>query len=91
MKKFLCIENLFILFLVAAIIFEGYDAFSNESKQILYSNAVSPNIILTGARDITLPTEDEIVSGMTNEEIVDAYIRSLEGQGESESAKTYQK
>ena len=62
------------MFLVAAIIFEGYDVFSNESKQILYSNAVSPNIILTGARDITLPTEDEIVSGMTNEERYNYYL-----------------
>ena len=35
--------------------------------------------------------EEPYYGGMTNEEIVDAYIRSLEGQGESESAKTYQK
>lgn len=35
--------------------------------------------------------EEPYDGGMTNEEIVDAYIRSLEGQGANESAKTYQK
>lgn len=76
MKKLLCVENILILFLVAAIIFEIYDTFSIDSKTTLYSNAVSPNVVLSGSDDLTLPTEAELVQGLNNKERFNYYINN---------------
>lgn len=77
MKKLLCIENLFLILLVCAIAYEVYDAFSVGTKVSMYSNAVSPNIVLSGADDVTIPTEDETVANMTNEERYDYYLNQI--------------
>lgn len=74
MKKFMCIENLFFVVLCCAIIFEVYDTFSAESKVTLYSNAVSPNVVLSGAKDVTIPTEEELVGHLSNKDRFKYYL-----------------
>ena len=92
MKKFLCVENFFILFLVVAILLEVYDTFSNDGKTTFYSNAVSPNIVFSSANDVTLPKESEIVGHMTNEERYEYYLNNthlVAHAGGGINSKTY--
>lgn len=70
----MCIENLFFVVLCCAIIYEIYDTFSAGSKVTLYSNAVSPNLVLSGAKDVTLPTESELVDHLSNKERFKYYL-----------------
>lgn len=77
MKKFMCIENLFFVVLCCAMVFEVYDTFSNDSKTTLYSNAVSPNLVLSGAKDVTIPTEEELVGHLSNKDRFNYYITNI--------------
>lgn len=77
MKKLLCIENLFLVLLICAITYEVHDTFSVGTKVSMYSNAVSPNIVLSAPYDATIPTEEEIVGSMTNEERFNHYIDQI--------------
>lgn len=78
MKKEIIKDNLIYFVLLAAIILESFDCFyisDNVITDIGVSEAARKNIVLTGYKDETIPTEDEIFVGKSNKEIFDYYVK----------------
>ena len=66
----------FILILV--ILIQVTDCFYNDQNDynIFYTQASNPNIVLADAKDVTIPTEDEILAGRTTKEIFYYYMNN---------------
>ncbi len=65
--------------LLAAILLEFFDCFyvgNNVYSDIGVSEAAPKNIVLTGYKDETIPTEAEILAGKSNKEIFDYYVKN---------------
>ena len=78
MKKRLITEKLVIFILILMISIQSLDTFYSGSQDhnIFYSQASNPNIVLAGAKDITIPTEDEILAGKTELEIFNYFLQN---------------
>lgn len=67
----------FVLF--SAIALQAFDCFyaeANTEYNITYSQGIEPNVVLTGYKDLTEPTEEEILAGMSNLEIFNYYVNN---------------
>lgn len=77
MKKEIIRDNLIYFVLLAAIILEFFDCFyisDNVITDIGVSEAARKNIVLSGYKDETIPTEDEILAGKSTREIFNYYV-----------------
>lgn len=79
MKKGLFRNNMVYFVLFSVIAFQTFDCFYADvisTDNVTYSQSLKNNIVFSGYKDLTEPTEEELLTGKTNKEIFEYYVHN---------------
>ncbi len=79
MKKEVVQKNIVLILLFIAILFQAIDYFYYENVfdyKLFNSQGANPNVVFAKPKDVTIPTEDEVLRGKSTLEVFKYYVQN---------------